>query len=734
MKILITDSFCSSNRGDAAILDGILRGVGSQLPDAEIQVVSHYPAVCERFHGLPALSDRDPVAVAAAVRWADLVVSCGGSFLNDIYGLNLHPRLATLALARRFDVPYVICAQSIGPLDRPLSRTAVREALDGAAWILTRDAASARLVRDLGVKAPISVGVDAAVGPPRSISHEARDTVPVLGVTVRDWHFPGLSNPSERQAAVEMEVAQACARWRSETQGIVRFFSNCTDFGGYHKDDRLAARRVAAQLDGAEVIEEVDLGFAEVRAQIAGCDMLLGTRMHSLIFATTAGVPAVGVAYEFKTGEWLEQIGLAGRWVPIGDARGLDELVMRSWQSRVDDRTTVRERVHLLQERWSEQFATLATIARSGAPGPDDAPRRLKSRPVKRGEWSSETFAYDVAHRRLRAVADAVLAEGGERVLDLGCSTGLLGRMLGPTYRYEGIDVSPHVAVDEERFSIRTANLDEEWPVDGLFDVVTCSGSLEYVADLDATLGRIRGVLKAGGLAVVTLLNLSHISRAAGARRHPTWTFQARPDEFVLALLAAGLRPTRMVPTSAGYGNSPGVRAEVITDHAGDGGGQLSPGRMVRLAHQWMVVCEAGEPVPGLSAVEAAASQGDINGALGVAVGLYRGLPWSARLLSDIAVLTQMAGDSERAVQRLQLAVALDPMAPGPRENLIALAGSVSRTDDLEGAELELMLGPGPESANHLARELVLRGRLRSASVVLASFGRRNDERENGPS
>ena len=161
MRILITDSFCSSNRGDAAILDGMVTGLRAR--GASVEVVSHFPVVTNRFHGIDAIDDRDAVAVAMAVSRADLVVSCGGSFLHDLYAPNLNARLATLHLARRLGKPYAIFGQSVGPLVQPLSRQAVRDVLDGAALVCVRDAASAKVVADLGVAAPIRVGVDAAV-------------------------------------------------------------------------------------------------------------------------------------------------------------------------------------------------------------------------------------------------------------------------------------------------------------------------------------------------------------------------------------------------------------------------------------------------------------------------------------------------------------------------------------------------------------------------------------------
>ena len=718
-RVLVTDSFCSSNRGDAAILDGILDGLRARIPGVDLAVVSHFPDVARRFHpGVPILDDRDLVGLAGAVRDADVVVSCGGSFLNDIYGLNLHPRLATARLAARNRTPYVVCAQSLGPLDRPLSRTAAREALDGAAWILARDAASARLARDLGVAAPVSLGVDAAVGGELP-APRVPNSVPVLGVTVRDWHFPGEPDAAASQARYEDAVTAACQRWLDATGGVVRFLANCTPLGGYHKDDRAPAHRIAARLDGeVEVQDALALDAAAVRASAGRCDLFLGTRMHSLIFATTAGVPAVGVGYEFKTAEWLEMVGLAGRHVPIEAPDGLDEFLMSAWATREADAEAMQPHLASLRDRWNAQFDALAAFVVDPSQGlPDDAPRRLQGGPVQRGDWTTETFLYDVAHRRLRAVADAVLADGGERVLDLGCSTGQLGRMLGPTYDYTGLDLAPDVAVEEERFRVRTCDLDGDWPIEGTFDVAVCSGSLEYVADLPRTLARMREHLVPGGLAVVTLLNLAHISRARSRRRHPTWRFEQHPDEFVLALLAAGLRPRWMTPSSAGYGTSPPVRSALPTDHDLDGAAQLPPSRMVRLAHQWMVVCEAADPVPGLDTIERRAGAGDLTGALEHAVLLYRALPWSARLRSDIAVLTHAAGDAERARAHLEAAVALDPLAAAPRENLVALGGSVPPGDGVEGAELAFLLGQ-PDGARTLASELLGHGHVHGARAV----------------
>lgn len=706
MRVLITDSFSSSNRGDAAILDAMVRGLSAE--GAHVSVVSHFPAVAKLFHGIEAIDDRDPRAVALAIANADFVVSCGGSFLHDLYAPNLNSRLATLHAARRAGVPYAIFGQSIGPLVHPLSRQAVREVLDGAALICVRDEASARVVADLGVGAPLRIGVDAAVL--GRVQRPEKGAGPVLGVTVRHWHFPEQADPEARQEAYEAEVAAACDAWLSTTGGQVRFFSNCTSFGGYRQDDRVTARRVAARMrHDAQVIEADDVEFSALRGECGACDFFLGTRMHSLIFATTAGVPSVGIAYEQKTYEWMRQVGLGDDVLDIAAPQGLAARLLSAWERRDQSACLLTPRIDAMVATAREDMAALVAVAGGHRPLRAHAERK------KNGGWDGETWRFDVPHRRLRQVADIVLGEGGQRVLDLGCSTGLLGRMLGPAYDYTGIDLAPSVATERERFRIRTSSLDE-FSTNERYDTVVASGSLEYVNDLEGVLASIRAALQPGGLAVLTLFNLAHISRAVGlAPRHPTWTLQERPDEFVLALYEAGLAPQRVMATSAGYGPAPAIHEERPTDAEIDGMGQLAPERMLRLAHHWIVVCRAGEAQPGLRRMAAELEAGHLPEALRLGVSLAQRFPWAPRIWSDLAVAWYAADRPDKAGECLARAIKLDPARPDVLANAEALDLSLPELD----AEQLLMLAPEDGDAwVGLVRALTEAGKPAAARVV----------------
>jgi polysaccharide pyruvyl transferase WcaK-like protein/glycosyltransferase involved in cell wall biosynthesis/SAM-dependent methyltransferase len=716
-RILVADSFSSSNRGDAAILDGILSGLRARLPEAEITVLSHYPGVARSFHeGVTLVGDDDPVVLATLLTETDFVVSCGGSFINDIYGLNLGPRLALYHAAHRAEIPVVFFAQSMGPLQEPQSRVAAREVLSGSAWVLARDPATAKVLQELGVSCPVDVGVDAAVG--GGWDPHVYEQGPVLGVTCRDWYFPGVDDRAAAQQAYEDEMVRAISAWQQASGGRVVFLSNCTDLGGYRHDDRVCARRIAGRLKGEVDVDEVqDRRFSDVRGRAAACDFFLGTRMHSLIFATMGGVPAFGVAYEFKTPEWLTRVGLDGLCVDIQDCSGLAEGLLEAWHARADHKASVAASLPGIRAAADAQLDELVAIIEGKRLQRDQtAARKLPG-------WQGETFKYDLAHRRMKAVVDIVLGESGPSVLDIGCSTGQLGRMLGPLFDYTGVDVAAAVATEQEGFRIRTADLNTApIPTDDVFDTVVCSGSLEYLDDIPSVLSALRERVRPGGLGVFTLYNLSHFSRVVQrASRHPTWRFDERPDELMLALAEAGFAPQRILATSVGYGPSRAVNDERPTDHDRQGAGQIAGVQLMRRAHQVVVVCRAAEPVGGPGAIQAHLQQEQKMEALRIAVDLVKRYPWSRRAWNDLGVLFHMHGDATRAKEALGRAVRCDPAYGEARENFVALGGSLDallagETDP----ELKVMLEPGSEGAwTDLIQHALSRGHLVSASLLL---------------
>ncbi|HMO11900.1 MAG TPA: polysaccharide pyruvyl transferase family protein, partial [Actinotalea sp.] len=55
---------------------------------------------------------------------------------------------------------------------------------------------------------------------------------------------------------------------------------------------------------------------------LAGFDLVVSTRLHGAILALDAGTPVLPIAYEFKTQQVMDQLGLGGFVTDIRDATG----------------------------------------------------------------------------------------------------------------------------------------------------------------------------------------------------------------------------------------------------------------------------------------------------------------------------------------------------------------------------------------------------------------------------
>jgi len=126
--------------------------------------------------------------------------------------------------------------------------------------------------------------------------------------------------------------------------------------------------------------------------------------------------------------------------------------------------------------------------------------------------WTGEHLRYDIPHLRLRQVAELVRTKSPRRILDIGCATGHLRRLL-PEVEYVGCDFAAPVHPSD--FEFHSCDLNQEGLPGHLsgFDVIVCSGILEYLNTLQSTLRDIGRRLQPSGSFVCTYFNDQHALR-----------------------------------------------------------------------------------------------------------------------------------------------------------------------------------------------------------------------------
>jgi colanic acid/amylovoran biosynthesis protein len=369
MNILITDYYCASNRGDAAILEGVYQSLEEVYPDADITVMTENPRAAQLVHGI----DAEP-QVLAGFRWglskknaaraylsltsplfdqgialpgfeyiknrgnvqpyldADLVISTGGQFLTDIYFPGKVGVLWEHYFLSQLDTPVVIYTQTLGPFERQPYRGMTKTVLNKAALIITRDQKSKQIVEDLGVSTPVHFTADAAFSMEPQTDREtpldvldASDTLPdenesTVSISVREWSHTAGDMSVDDYAQTIADISD----WLVEEKNVnVVFASTCTGLAGYHKDDRLMAGQVVDLMeygnrDEVQILagEYTPQDLVEIYGQM---DLHVGMRMHSNILAMMAETPTVAIQYQFKTEGLMEQFNLLDYMIDIDD-------------------------------------------------------------------------------------------------------------------------------------------------------------------------------------------------------------------------------------------------------------------------------------------------------------------------------------------------------------------------------------------------------------------------------
>ena len=294
---------------------------------------------------------------------ADLVVStAGGFFRSSGRGLALLLTSYSLLLALFAGKPLYIFPQSIGPFNNywecPLAR-----------WIYSR----ARIVM---AREPISVENLVACGFSRErillLPDVAFGFVGASDVAAQEWLLSQGINPTNNRPLLAMTVMDWAATnpgfkrqtvYEEAVTAFIRMF--VTQYGGKvlllpqvwgpsrEEDDRLTAQRLAKQF--TDMSDSV-IAFGEslppemLQAIFGEMDMVIGTRMHSNIFAASRGVPVIPIGYLHKTLGIARMAGLDGWVIDINevDAETLIKKFEALWGQRDIVRAALKERIPIL--------------------------------------------------------------------------------------------------------------------------------------------------------------------------------------------------------------------------------------------------------------------------------------------------------------------------------------------------------------------------------------------------
>ncbi|MFH5187587.1 polysaccharide pyruvyl transferase CsaB [Paenibacillus sp. TAB 01] len=309
-RIVISGYYGFDNSGDEAVLLSILLALEEQgrMNGVRLEpvVLSVDPDKTKRTYGVEAVHRMKLGRVISAIRGADGLISGGGSLLQDATSAKTIPYyLAILKIAQWFGKPTFIYSQGIGPVQRRLFFGWIRSVFNRSRFISVRDQESKQLLQRMNVSKEVTVVPDPVMGLPLGSSLEQQASAklndkPVIGVSVRYWN----PDHSELQA-----IAEALTLVLNQTEAVVRFLP-------FHlPSDHQASEEVRSMM-GAAYRDRITIADNVAHPQhmlgeVGRCDLLIGMRLHSLIYAASQEVPMLGISYDPKIDQFLNRLQMA---------------------------------------------------------------------------------------------------------------------------------------------------------------------------------------------------------------------------------------------------------------------------------------------------------------------------------------------------------------------------------------------------------------------------------------
>lgn len=337
-SIFIAGYFGFDNAGDEAILGCMLDHLRCLRPDLDFTVASGNPEKTAARHGVRAVLWNNIHAVRAAVEQCSLVLVGGGGIFHDYWGVDPDGFLTDkhwgavyfagpAALAMLHAKPLMLYAVGVGPLFSEHARAFTRAAGGAANVITVRDAASKELLESLGVEAgKIFLTADPAFAFSPQINSAPVAAHPVLGVSLRAWAFGAYPEFWQR------EVASALDSFLDRHNGSVLFLP-FQSHPGERENDVAVAERVRSLMRAPDrTCILPDSSPESLYAAIGRCDVVLGMRLHALIFAFLSRRPFVALNYDPKVDEFVKSTGMQGFSASITavDARLLSGMINRA--------------------------------------------------------------------------------------------------------------------------------------------------------------------------------------------------------------------------------------------------------------------------------------------------------------------------------------------------------------------------------------------------------------------
>ena len=303
---MISGYYGFNNSGDDALLQAMIDPLKSIDENLRIVVLSKKCEETIKRYKVDAINRMSIFKILKCMTHTKVLISGGGSLIQDVTSTKsifYYLGIIFLGLIKRTSI--MVYANGIGPINKKLNRIWAKKALDKVDVITLREEGSLNLLEEIGVE---NQNIYLTSDPALSLqitdnelienvlkSHSVPESTRLLGVSVRDFK----KNDKDFAISFAKKLDEIC-----EKNNVYPLFLPMQFPYDYEFSLKIIKHlKTPYYIINAQYDERIFAGI------ISKCELLIGMRLHSLIYSASVKVPVVGIVYDPKVKSFLDYIG-----------------------------------------------------------------------------------------------------------------------------------------------------------------------------------------------------------------------------------------------------------------------------------------------------------------------------------------------------------------------------------------------------------------------------------------
>lgn len=348
-KILLAGYYGFGNLGDEAILEMALEQILEITDRKNITILSGNKEATRKKYNIDTIDRYNVFSIIKKLKSSDAIVFGGGSLLQDITSKrSIYYYLFLIRLAKFMNNKIVMLSQGIGPIINEKSKSAVASTLGMVDYITVRDKHSKDFLESIGVETnKIFLSTDPVINLKAGENIEKQQNGnKKICFSLRNWKNTDVSDKISKVA-----------------DKLIKNGIECYFIPFYYNEDLELIDQVEKNIKERAVYYKERLSTNEAFDIIKNMDVMVGVRLHSLIFAAAANVPFVAVSYDHKVDHFVNSVNMkVACKIDNIDVELLYDEILKKLENEDEEKEKLHESVSKLRELTNINYKILKEI------------------------------------------------------------------------------------------------------------------------------------------------------------------------------------------------------------------------------------------------------------------------------------------------------------------------------------------------------------------------------------